>query len=313
MRILFLGAGAVGGYFGGRMAEAGADITFLVRENRARQLAQGLRIESPNGDATIPVHTITEGDAAEPFDVIVLTSKAYGLASALETIAAHVYDGAIIAPLLNGMAHLAQIETRFPDAVVWGGVAQIPAMLTPDGTIRHMAPLQGLIFGPRPGQEHTRAKAEQLVAIAAKAGISARFSETIEQDLWGKWVFLATLAAGTCLMRSDIGTILKTENGEMFLLGLLDECTSIAAAEGFRPDETRMKGYHRQLTDRGSKWTASLLRDMEQGNRIEADHIVGDMLRRARAYAIATPKLDIAWTYLQTYELSQNVSALEKS
>lgn len=305
MRILFLGAGAVGGYFGGRMAEAGADITFLVRENRARQLAPGLRIESPNGDANIQVKAIVEGAQADPFDVIVLTSKAYGLASALETIAPHVHDGTIIAPLLNGIAHLAQIETRFPDAIVWGGVAQIPAMLMPDGAIRHMAPLQGLIFGPRPGQDGARERAEQLVSIATKAGISAKFSETIEQDLWDKWVFLATLAAGTCLMRSDVGTILKTDNGENFLLGLLDECTSVAAAEGFRPDDARMEGYHGQLTDRGSKGTASLLRDMEQGNRVEADHIVGDMLRRARKHGIATPRLDIAWTFLQTYELSQ--------
>ncbi len=309
MRILFLGAGAVGGYFGGRMAEAGADITFLVRNNRAQQLAHGLRIESPNGDANIEVNTITEGDEAEPFDVIVLTSKAYGLSSALDTIAPHVHDGTIIAPLLNGIAHLAQIESRFPKAIVWGGVAQIPAMLMPDGAIRHMAPLQGLIFGPRPDQEGTREKAEQLVLVATKSGISARSSETIEQDLWDKWVFLATLAAGTCLMRADVGTILKTDNGEAFLLGLLDECTAVAAAEGFRPDDDRMKGYHGQLTDRGSKWTASLLRDMEQGNRIEADHIVGDMLRRGRKHAIATPKLDIAWTYLQTYELAQRSDA----
>lgn len=305
MRILFLGAGAVGGYFGGRMAEAGADVTFLVRDNRAQQLAHGLRIESPNGDANIEVNTITEGVPTDPFDVIVLTSKAYGLASALESIAPHVHEATIIAPLLNGIAHLAQIETRFPQAMVWGGVAQIPAMLLPDGAIRHMAPLQGLIFGPRPGQDGTREKAEQLVSIATKAGISARFSETIEQDLWDKWVFLATLAASTCLMRCDVGTILKADYGESFLLGLLDECTSVAAAEGFRPDDARMKGYHEQLTDRRSKWTASLLRDMEQGNRVEADHIVGDMIRRAHQHDIATPKLDIAWTYLQTYELSQ--------
>jgi 2-dehydropantoate 2-reductase len=309
MRILFLGAGAIGGYFGGRMAQSGADITFLVRENRASQLTNGLQIESPIGNATVQVETIYAGEPGEPFDVIVLTSKAYGLTSALEAISPHVRDGTAIVPLLNGLKHLEQIDSRFPNATVWGGVAQIPATLSPDGIVKHLGTLQGMIIGPRPGQHASRSKAEEVVAIAANAGINARFTESIEQDMWDKWVFLTTLAASTCLTRSRIGAILKADQGEAFLLGLLDECTAVAAAEGFRPSEDRMAGYRGQLTDRSSSGAASMLRDIEQGNQIEADHIVGDMLRRARSFGNSTPRLDTVWMCLQCYETSRQAAS----
>ncbi|MBT6278125.1 MAG: ketopantoate reductase family protein [Chromatiales bacterium] len=302
MRILFLGAGAVGGYFGGRMAQTGVDATFLVRGPRAEQLRDGLKIESPLGHARVSVKTLTAGESATAFDLVVLTNKAYGLAGALEAIAPHVNPNTIILPLLNGMSHLAKIEARFPGATVWGGVAQIGAVLAPNGAIQHVIPVQGLIIGPRAGQDGSRPQAEQLVAMAGNANIDARFSDDIEQDLWDKWVFLAALAAGTCLMRSDIGTILKAEHGEALLIALLTECTNIAAAEDHRPADERMAFYRNQLTGKDSKAKASMLRDIEQGGPSEADHIVGDLIRRARKRGLATPNLDIAWAHLQCYE-----------
>ena len=284
------------------MALSGADVTFLVRERRARQLADGLKIESPLGDATVKVKTLSEGEPADPFHIIVLTCKAYGLAGALDSIAPYVSEGTVILPLLNGVAHMATIDARFPEAEVWGGVAHIPAALRSDGSIHHYGTVQSLTVGPRPAGAATGAIAEGFVAIATHAGIDARVSDHIEQDLWDKWVFLATLAAATCLMRADVGSILKTSNGEFLLLALLDECASVTAAEGHPSDAKHMKMYQGILTDRSSNFRASMLTDMEAGNPTEADHILGDMIHRAEEHGIETPLLRVAYSRLQAYE-----------
>ena len=306
MRILFLGAGALGGYFGGRMTSAGADVTFLVREGRAAQLSDGLRIASPLGDATIPVRTILAGDAADPFDLIVMANKAYGLDGALDAIAPHVRNETGIIPLMNGIAHIEAIDRRFPNAVRLGGVAQIPANLKPDGTVSHNGKLQALIAGTREDSDRARKLVQGFVAAAAAGGIDAKASEAIEQDLWNKWVFLATLAAATTLMGVATGDIVETENGETVILGLLSECLDVARAEGYAPAPEQMEFYRGQLTRKGNPFKSSMLHDIEAGNPIEADHIVGDMIRRARGHGIATPLLEVALTRLQVYETGRS-------
>ncbi len=306
MRLLFLGAGGVGGYFGGRLAEHGADVTFLVRPGRAAQMADGLRIDSPKGNAVVAVPTIGDGDVAGPFDVVVLTRKAYGLDGAMASITPHVAEGTVILPLLNGLTHIQTIEQRFPQATVWGGVAQIPAGLSPDGTVLHFADLAGMIVGPRSGQGATIPTASELVDALKGAGIAGKLSDQPEQDLWNKWVYLATLAASTCLMRADVGTILSTDHGARLLTGLLAECVAVAAAEGYPPPDAQMKIYRDQLADRGSKWTASMLRDLQGGGPTEADHILGEMIRLATENGIDTPYLGVAYTHLQVYEAGRD-------
>ena len=309
MRILILGAGAIGGYFGGRMAAAGADVTFLVREARAAQLADGLKIHSPLGDATIPVRTIQAGDQAGPFDVIVLTNKAYGLEGALDAIATFVTETTGILPFLNGVAHIEAIDARFPHAVRLGGVAQIPANLAADGTVSHNGKLQALIVGARERSDRAGALVQGVLSAALEGGIDAKISDTIEQDLWNKWVFLATLAASTTLMGVATGDIVATDHGEAFIMGLLSECSKVAEAEGRAPAAKQMEFYHGQLARKGNPFKSSMLHDMEAGNPIEADHIVGDMIRRARAHEIATPLLEVALTRLQIYETGRSGGA----
>lgn len=301
MRILFLGAGGVGGYFGGRLAQAGADVTFLVRPKRADQLADGLKIQSPKGDATIPVKVITEDAAAGPFDIIALTCKAYGLAGALESIAPHVRPGTVIVPFLNGLTHVSTIAARFPEAIVWGGVAQIPAQLAEDGTVLHMAPVAGMIVGPREGQEATRPLAEALVSALDAAGIKATLTDQPMQQLWNKWAFLATLAGATCLMRADCGTIVATDYGRAFIDRLLAECSAVATAEGYQPSQELLDSWSDVFAP-GSKWTASMLRDLQAGGPTEADHIIGEMIRLSERHGIETPNLEAAYTHLQVYE-----------
>ena len=301
MRIMVLGAGAVGGYFGGRLAAAGEDVTFLVRENRARQLGQGLRIESPHGDATVPVRVVLPGEDAPRPDIIIVACKSYGLTGAMEAIAPHIRQETVILPVLNGLNHVPLLASRFSEAYVWGGVAHIGATLGPDGAVKHLNELHRLTVGPR-GDDGTLMLAERFVEAGRRAGYDSRLSRNIVQELWDKWVFLATLAAATTLIRAPVGRIVSTDTGERLMTGLLDEVARIAEAEGHRPTEDKLAFARRSLTDPASGFTASMLRDMAGGGPTEADHVIGDLIRRAAAHGLATPLLDISWVNLQSYE-----------
>ena len=307
MRILVLGAGGVGGYFGARFVQGGTDVTFLVRENRQKQLVDGLKVASPLGDFTIPVKTIVASDHTDPFDIIVVACKSYGLAGAMDAIAPHVRERTVILPFLNGLSHMNLIEERFPTALVWGGVAHIAAMLEDDGTIRQFTDVHTLIVGNRNGQEASDELVDSFVAGAAAAGVNAIRSRSIEQDLWDKWIFLTALAGGTCTMRADIGTILQADNGQAFLHGLFDECVAVADNAERRPTQEALEFYRDFLSGSYPNLTASMLRDMEHGGPTEADHIVGDMVRHARDAGVATPCLEVAWTHLQCYETARQV------
>jgi 2-dehydropantoate 2-reductase len=305
MRILMLGAGAVGGYFGGRMAEAGSDITFLVREGRAAQLQDGLRIESPHGDAVVPVTTIQSGEEAGPFDVVALSCKAYGLEGAMAAVAPYVRKGAAILPLLNGYGHLETLEQRFPQAAVWGGMAGIFATLSPDGTVKHMQPVHTIVAGLREGQAASEPLLTALIDEMKAAGFTAVLSGDIDLSLWEKWTYLATLAAATCLVRGSIKAIHATDHGRELVAGLFDECCRTAAAEGYPMSDSPAQDYRGMLFDRNLPITASMMRDMLAGGPTEADHIIGDMIRRAARHDIATPCLNTAYTVMQVYEAAR--------
>lgn len=301
MRILVLGAGAVGGYFGGRLAEAGADVTFLVRPARAERLrASGLVISSPFGDARIEPQVITADDDVPAFDLVILACKAYGLAGAIEAVTPYVHAQTAILPLLNGMAHLDALIEAFGPERVLGGTCHIGATLADDGSIVHLTPLQTLTYGELDGEMSERIRA--FDAIAQKTSFNARLSDNIRQVMWDKWVFLATLAAGTCLMRGSVGEIVNCDSGETLMLGLVDECTRIAEAEGFRPSDDMLEKTRAAVTDPESEMTASMMRDMVAGNPIEGDHILGDLKRRAAKAGIDAPFLSLACCQVQIYE-----------
>ena len=304
MKILVLGAGAVGGYFGGRMAEAGADVTFLVRPPRKALLEKnGLRIKSKVGDVKLAPKLAIDAQAQPGYDVVMLTAKAYDLGQAMAAIAPAMAGRALVWPLLNGMSHLAALGAKFGEEKVLGGVAYISSTLSPEGEILHFSDFQRVVFGPREGGRYAGQKAVCDELSGAMAGVKFDWKQldNIEQAMWDKWVMLATLAGMTCLMRGAIGDILAAPAGEKLMLQLVGECASVAKAEGFGTPEGVMKNYHAMMTARGSTITASMLRDVESGARAEGDHILGEMLVRARKHGLATPLLEIATTHLEAY------------
>lgn len=302
MRVLMLGAGGVGGYFGGRMVQGGTDVTFLVRTGRAEQLRTGLVIESPRGNAIIPVRTISDKQGDEAFDIIVLACKAYSLDAAFQTITPFVMDGTPILPLLNGYRHIEQLQDQFPSAVIWGGTAGISAVMTRDGVVRQLHPNQVIAIGQLSGHSDSGRLLAAMVTEMQRAGISALVKADIQLAMWEKWSFLATLAASTCLSLGTIGQILATDHGEQLICGLFEECNAVAAAEGWAPAPNPVQDYRGMLLDRNSHFTASMMRDMESGGPTEADHIVGDMIARGNRHGIKTQLLQAAYTRLQVYE-----------
>lgn len=303
MRLLVLGAGGVGGYFGGRLVEAGADVTFLVRPRRTAQLARdGLRVRSPMGDFTGAVRCIGEGELAGDgrYDAVLLTCKAYDFDAAVASVTPAVKNGAAVIPLLNGMRHLDRLDSLFGRPAVLGGLCQIAATVTPEGEVQQLNNLQLMIIGARaPGQEKITAGVAQA---AAGAKFEFQVSDVIAQDMWEKFVLLATLAGMTCLMRANVGEIMATEDGEALMLELLDECDSVAGAAGHAARPAFRQRARSMLTQRGSSFAASMLRDVERGNPVESSHIVGDMLARGRAAGLSVPLLRVAFAHLQAYE-----------
>lgn len=299
MRILVVGAGAIGGYFGGRLVEAGQDVTFLVRPKRAAELARdGLMIRSPTGDLTAPApRTVLAENLTQPFDLVLLSCKAYDLDNAITSFAPAVGPATMVLPLLNGMRHLGVLDQRFGHERVLGGQCYIAATLDAQHAIVHLNTDHELTFGERDGGESDRIRAVTEAMNGVK--FKPRVSVQIVQEMWEKWVFLATLAGATCLMRASIGDIMGAPGGRDFVLGMLEECCTIAQASGHTPRDALLARYRAALTAEGSSLTASMLRDVERNAAIEADQIIGDLIARGGSGA---PLLRLAYAHLKAYE-----------
>lgn len=300
MRILVIGAGALGGYFGARLLAAGRDVTFLVRPKRAEALAKGgLVVESKAGDLHLSSPpTVTYDRLNGPYDLIILGCKAYDIESAIESFAAAMDENTVVIPLLNGLRHMDVLNARFGEKRVFGGQCAISATLSDDGRILHLTDLHTLSFGEQNGARSER-RAETVDALSG-ANFDAEVSDNILQDMWEKWVFIATAAGSTCLMRASIGdTVAAGASG--VVMKLLGECSGIAAKEGFEPRPAYMERTRSIFTTPGSPLMASMLRDIEKGAPTEGDHILGDLLGRGAGGDIPI-LLGTAYAHVKSYE-----------
>ncbi len=298
MRILVVGAGAIGGYFGGRLLGASRDVTFLVRPRRAAELARtGLVIKSRLGDVSLPAPPTIAADALRaPFDLVLLSCKAYDLEGAMESFAPAVGPDTAILPLLNGMAHLDALAARFGSGHVLGGQCLISVALDPEGRVLHLNDNHALSFGERDGS--TSARVQRIDALLTGARFDAHLSTAILQEMWEKWIFIAANAGITCLMRASIGDI-AAANAADLARALFEENCAIAAKNGFAPGAEAVRRSVSMLTAPGSPLTASMLRDIERSARIETDQIIGDLLRRGDG---SSALLRIAHAHLKAYE-----------
>ncbi len=301
MKILVVGAGATGGYFGARLAQAGKDVTFLVRPRRAAVLRErGLRVTGPGETETVAPVLVTAGELTGHYDLVLLSVKATALDAALDDIAPAVGPGSAVVPLLNGMAHLDRLNDRFGAGAVLGGVARIITTLNEEGDIVRLAPVASLSIGEQGGGPSPRV--EVIAAELADAGIDTQMPADILSSMWSKWVLISTLAGLTCLMRGTTGDVAAVPGGRDFVAALLAESAGVAAAAGHPVPKSELDAVAAMLTKEASPLTASLYRDVVQGAPTEVEHVFGDLVDRARLLSVDTPLLELATLSLRVHE-----------
>ncbi|MCU1478962.1 MAG: apbA [Subtercola sp.] len=321
MRILVVGAGAVGGFFGAKLAQAGRDVTFLVREQRAESIrADGLRIRPLKGDEfaivarTVTARQLADGSAASrdadspattdagPFDLVLLSVKSYALEQTLDDLAPAIGPGTVILPLLNGMRHIDILRECFGPGHVIGGLCLVAVQLDDDGAIRQVGPGGVISYGEFDGSVSERMLG--VDAALADAGFTTTLSTTIEHDMWEKWMLLAAGGALTTLLRGAVGPIVAAPGGTAAATAIVDETFAVATAAGFGPRDEARTRIVKTLTETGSRFTTSMYRDLVQGRDVEADQVVGDLARRGRETAVDVTWLELAYTNLYVYRES---------
>lgn len=301
MRLLVVGAGSTGGYIGGRLAQAGRDVTFLVRRGRADRLRRdGLRIVSPIGDATVEPQLVTADTLDETFDAVLLSVKGFQLDAALDDLRPAVGPETMILPVLNGMRHMEILAEHFSPGNLVGCALKIATILDDEGRVVHLTPLQDLAYGELDGG--TTPRIEALHDLMRSGGFQPRLSREIRREMWEKWILLATIGAVTCLMRGPIGEIEAAPGGPAFALAVLDEAVATVRAIGTGPSEAFLTATRDQLTAKGSPLTSSMYRDLLKGRPVEVENIIGDLVRAAEGAGIETPLFAAAYTHLSVFQ-----------
>jgi 2-dehydropantoate 2-reductase len=304
MRWLILGAGALGGFFGARLLQGGADVTFLVRPRREQQLQRdGLVVHTQDGETLqYKVRTAQQGCLDGRCDAVLLACKAYDLASAMDAIAPAVGPGTAILPVLNGLRHMDLLRERFGAPQVLGGLTVINAALMPNGTIQQSQVRVNMNYlGELDGK--TTPRCEGIVDTLK--GIDAKVVPDITAQMWNKFFGYACNATIATLTRSRAGMIAQSASGVAFVSAVIDECARVCAAEGF-PAPSQIQDLIRGLFSQpGSTYGPSILIDMEQGRPTEGEHTIGDLVERAKQRGVAVPILTAARCNLQAYEVNR--------
>lgn len=296
MKILILGAGGVGGYFGARLIQAGADVTYLLRDKRHQKIQnEGLVVETPKETFTLQPKSVTREQLKPEYDLIILAPKAYDFEDALASVSGASSKGAIL-PLLNGLQHMKMLDEKFGRDRVMAGVAHIAATVTNSGAVKQLTDLHALTVGHRaPAHEQL---AREFSALCEQAAFDHTYSENIEQSLWDKWVFLATLAGMTTLCRGHVGKIADAPWGKETMTSFYAESCAIAQANGFPTKESAQQKALAMLTKSGSSFAASMLRDLTQGHQTEHEHILGAMIDVGVQKNVPCPLLKAAHTHM---------------
>lgn len=301
MKILILGAGAVGGYFGGRLVQSGADVTFLVRQRRLEELSKnGLVIYSPHGNLKLKVKTVLSSNIKEKYDLIILTCKAYSLESAIEDLKPAVGPNTFFLPLMNGLSHYRLLDNTFKSHNVLGGFCFVNTRVNSKNEIEHFTKQQKIVFGPR--NEQNKPFCVQLKALLEKASFEHVLSNDIYQDIWEKFIFLTSAASITCLMRADIKTIFKLPYGEEVIKKIFNESISVGESYGHVIKPEMMAHFNSLLLNPESSLRASMLSDIENNKHTEADQIIGEMIKHAIQKNIDVPLLKTAYCHIKSYE-----------
>lgn len=302
LRILVVGAGATGGYFGGRLAEAGRDVTFLLRPARATAIrSDGLQIVSEHGDLTFTPEIVEVGALEHAYDLVLLCVKAFALEQAMADLAPAVGPDTLLLPLLNGMRHVDLLVDRFGRDAVLGGVCVVSTMLDERGRVVQLASMQDLAYGAL-DKGPPSARLREVDALLQGAGFTANLSDSIVAGMWQKWVMLASAGALGVLLRGTVGEIVAVPDGVDVAREMVAEAVAIAAAAGHPLTANGWRRTADRVTEPGSTFTTSMYRDLLAGQPVESDAIIGDLVSRAEELGVASPLLRLAGVQLAIYQ-----------
>ena len=288
MRIAVVGSGGVGGYFGGRLAAAGADVTFLARGAHLEALrTRGLRIDSPKGNVHLPrVNAVGDPAAIGPADIVFFAVKLYDTAGALAMLPPLIGPDTVVIPFQNGVESVETLTKAVGPSHTGGGVSYVSAVISEPGVIRHTA-MDHLIFGEIDG--HRSPRLERLLEACKPAGFQSTLSDNITVEIWTKFVRLSVFSGMTAVTRSPIGVIVNDPELLEMLKTAVRETMAVAHAKGVAVasaiDEDVATAY-KALPPQAK---ASMLEDLERGRRIELPWLSGAVARIGREVGVSTP------------------------
>lgn len=301
MRIAVFGTGGVGGYFGGRLAASGADVSFIARGAHLAAIQErGLKITSPLGDAHVANARATDRPAEiGPVDVVLFAPKLYDCESAAEAARPLVGPGTAVVSLLNGVDATDRMIPILGREHVCGGVAYISAAIAEPGVIAHYGRNAQIAFGELGGGKSVRL--ERLLDACGEAGVNANLRENIEWWIWAKFAMLAPMAAATAMTRLPIGPIRSDPDGRRLLHDAIAEVVAVARAKGVELGEDTVERTLKGLDGLPADMKASMLFDLERGNRLEVEWLSGAVWRLGREAGVDTPVHRVAYAALKPF------------
>ena len=297
MKILILGAGAIGGFFGAHLMKSGANVSFLVREKRKDELKKsGINIFSINGELKVNPKLLDKNLSGQHFDVIILTNKSYDLIESIREIKPYV-NKTVIIPLLNGMAHYEILDKEFGKEKIFGGTAYISTAMNNYGSIQQITSRASIKFGPRTQKNINIAN--EFYEICKETEFECDFSDHIELELWRKYVLIGATAASTVLFQKPLGEICATTYGKRLIIEIHEECKKIVLSKGYDIGIEATNYNLKLITDKGSLLKASMLRDFESGKKTECEHILGYLIKLAKRNNVQCNLIKAAHTRIQ--------------
>ncbi len=289
MRIAMMGSGAVGGYFGGRMAAAGCDVTFIARGRHLEAIREhGLRIESAALGSSRVYPAIATDDPGEvgAVDYVIVGVKLWDTASAAGAMRPMVGSGTTVLSLQNGV-DTTGLERVFGSQRLLGAVAFIGSAIEAPGLIRHVGAMQRVVIGERGGG--SSARVERLLGVLKQGGIDAQASDDIDRTIWEKFVFLVGLSAATTLMRAPLGQVREDPEAREVLLGAMRETAAVARIRGISLEPGFARNRLEFVDGLPAEMTSSMHHDLERGNPLELHWLSGAVVRLGRELGIPTP------------------------
>ena len=296
-----MGAGGVGGYFGARLAQSGADVTFIARGAHGAAIREkGLKVFSPNGDVLVhPAKAVSDPAMIGPVDVVLFCVKLWDVDIAAEACKPLIGPDTAVICFQNGVDAEDRVAAVLGERHAVGGVAAIAALIEEPGVIRHTGTMAWLKYGEPNGGASPRLEA--FDAACKKAGFEASVSPDITADIWRKFAFLAPLAGTTAATRMPIGPILADPDARRLFADLIAETVAVGRARGARLEdgiEDKQVAFAEGLP---GEMKASMLGDLERGNRLELEWLTGAVVRLGRELGVPTPVSDTVYAVLKLH------------